>query len=79
MYVRVVGGEGRPGPKVSLVLDDGRVVSVVLTCARVQPPWLPCAPEPLGRRSAEVVLARWGTIDGDSARDLVHSDRVRAP
>jgi hypothetical protein len=41
MYVYMVGGEGRARPKVSLVLDDGGIVSVVLTCNRVQLPWLP--------------------------------------
>jgi hypothetical protein len=80
LFVGVVGG--RAGPKVSLVLNDG-AVPVVLTCTRVQPPWLPWlvgwAPEPLARRSAEVVAGRWGPIDGDSARDLVHSDRAHAP
>jgi hypothetical protein len=82
MCVRIESREGWARPKVSLVLDDGGVVSVVLTCVRVQPPWLPwhgCwALEPLGQRSAAVVAALWGAIDGDSALDVVHGDRVRA-
>jgi hypothetical protein len=34
----MVGGEGGARPKVSLVFDDGGIVSVVLTCACVQSP-----------------------------------------
>jgi hypothetical protein len=79
--VYMVDGEGRARPKVSLVLNDGGVVSVVLTCARVQPPWLPrlgCrALEPVDRRSAEWA-ARWGTTDGGLARAVGRGDRVCA-
>jgi hypothetical protein len=81
MCVRTVGGEGRDRPKVSLVLEDGGLVAVVLTCARLQPPWLPwlgCwAPEPLGRRSAECA-APWIATDGGLVRAVRHGDRVCA-
>jgi hypothetical protein len=57
--VRMDSGEGRARPKVSLVLDDGGVVSVELTSAHVQPSWftwLGCwALEPPGR-----ILCRGG-------------------
>jgi hypothetical protein len=81
MCVRIESREGWARPKVSLVLDDGGVVSVVLTCAHVQLLWLPrlgCrAVEPLGPRSAEWA-ARWCTMDGGPARSVGDGDRVCA-
>jgi hypothetical protein len=70
---RPMGGKGRAGPKVSSVRDD-EGVKLVLTCARVRlRRW---ALAPLGRTSAELAPARWGTMDGDPAWDMGRGFRV---